>query len=321
MNDFDALQLDGRQLRLLLTVLEEGSITRAAQRLGLTQSAVSHGVQRLRALLGDPLFVKCGRGIVATARAQSLQGPARELLAALQRFAHAPAFDPRLWQAQLTVAANDLQRDVLLPPLLQRLRRQAPGVTLRVVPSGAPGPELLRAQQVDLLLTPRPPAADDLVQRRVFQDRWLVFYDATQRPAPATLQEYLQADHVTVVYEDGRTLALDDWMLRRGVRRRIRASVPAFAGLGALLRGSDLLATAPSGLGRHLLAGLAQTTPPLPCPPLPVYMVWHRRDHDDAAHRWLRQQLLEVAAACDGPLPEPPGQKRSVSTSSSPCAL
>lgn len=320
MNDFDVLQLDGRQLRLLLTVLETGSITRAAERLGLTQSAVSHGVQRLRALLGDPLFVKSGRGIVATARAQSLQGPTRELLAALQRFAHAGAFDPRHWQAQVTVAANDLQRDLLLPPLLQRLRCHAPGVTLRIVPSGAPGPEVLREQRVNLLLTPRPPLAEDLLQRRLFQDRWVVFYDAAQRPAPQTLQDYLAADHVTVVYEGGRTLALDDWMLRRGVRRRFCASVPAFAGLGALLRGSDLLATAPSGLGRHLLAGLAQVPPALPCPPLPVYMVWHRRDHDDAAHRWLREQLLAVAATLPDAATGPGNQDRPVSISPSSSA-
>ncbi|MDW8336167.1 MAG: LysR family transcriptional regulator [Tepidimonas sp.] len=316
MNDFDALQLDGRQLRLLLAVLETGSITRAALQLGLTQSAVSHGVQRLRALLGDPLFVKCGRGIVPTARAESLARPARELLQALQRFAHAPVFEPARWQAEVTIAANDLQRDVLLPRLLQRLRALAPGVTLRIIPSGAPTPELLREQRAHLLLTPRPPQADDLLQRRVFEDRWVVVYDATQRSAPATLADYLAAEHVTVVYEPRRTLALDDWLVRRGIRRHIRATVPAFAGLGALLRGSDLLATAPSRLGEHLLAGLAQATPPMPCPPLPMYLVWHRRDHDDPAQRWLRSLLLQ-AAGVDGAA----SQNRSVSTSSSPCAL
>ncbi|MCX7815398.1 MAG: LysR family transcriptional regulator [Tepidimonas ignava] len=297
MNGFDESALDPRALRLLLAVLETGSFTRAAQHLGLTQSAVSHGVQRLREVLGDPLFVKSGRGIVPTARALSLAEPARELLAALQRLAHAQAFDPARWQAEITIAANDLQRDVLVPPLLARLRTAAPGVTLRIIPSGAPTPELLRDRHAHLLLTPRPPQVHDLLQRRVFVDRWVVYHDPTQRPAPTNLQEYLAAEHATVVYEPRRTLALDDALLRRGVQRRIRVTVPGFAGLGALLRGSDLLATAPARLAHHLLAGLAWGEPPLPCPPLPMYLVWHRRDHDDPALRWLRAQLVAVAAA------------------------
>lgn len=297
MNGFDESALDPRALRLLLAVLETGSFTRAAQHLGLTQSAVSHGVQRLRQALGDPLFVKSGRGIVPTARAQSLAEPARELLTALQRLAHAQAFDPARWQAEVTIAANDLQRDVLVPPLLARLRTAAPGVTLRIIPSGAPTPELLRDRHAHLLLTPRPPQVHDLLQRRVFVDRWVVYHDPTQRPAPTNLQEYLAAEHATVVYEPRRTLALDDALLRRGVQRRIRVTVPGFAGLGALLRGSDLLATAPARLAHHLLAGLAWVEPPLPCPPLPMYLVWHRRDHDDPALRWLRAQLVAVAAA------------------------
>ncbi|MFN3829041.1 MAG: LysR family transcriptional regulator [Tepidimonas ignava] len=297
MNGFDESALDPRALRLLLAVLETGSFTRAAQHLGLTQSAVSHGVQRLREVLGDPLFVKSGRGIVPTARALSLAEPARELLAALQRLAHAQAFDPARWQAEITIAANDLQRDVLVPPLLARLRTAAPGVTLRIIPSGAPTPELLRDRHAHLLLTPRPPQVHDLLQRRVFVDRWVVYHDPTQRPAPTNLQEYLAAEHATVVYEPRRTLALDDALLRRGVQRRIRVTVPGFAGLGALLRGSDLLATAPARLAHHLLAGLAWVEPPLPCPPLPMYLVWHRRDHDDPALRWLRAQLVAVAAA------------------------
>ncbi|TSE23499.1 LysR family transcriptional regulator [Tepidimonas aquatica] len=300
MNEIDESALDPRSLRLLLAVLETGSFTRAAQHLGLTQSAVSHGVQRLRQALGDPLFVKSGRGIVPTARAQSLAEPARELLTALQRLAHAHAFDPARWQAEITIAANDLQRDVLVPPLLARLRAAAPGVTLRIVPSGAPTPELLRDRHAHLLLTPRPPQVHDLLQRRLFVDRWVVYHDPTQRPAPTTLEDYLAAEHATVVYEPRRTLALDDALLRRGVRRRIRVTVPGFAGLGALLRGSDLLATAPARLAQHLLAGLAWVEPPLPCPPLPMYLVWHRRDHDDPALRWLRAQLVEVAATVAG---------------------
>src|SRR5574343_1917091 len=94
MSHFDHLDLDGHALTLLLAVQEEGSITRAAHRLGVTQSAVSHGLDKLRAIVGDPLFVRSGRGIVATARADGLAQQARELLEAMRRFVTAGGFEP-----------------------------------------------------------------------------------------------------------------------------------------------------------------------------------------------------------------------------------
>ena len=134
MNDIDdsgRIELDGRLLQALVAVHEEGSLTRAAQRLGLTQSAVSHAVERLRGITGDALFVRSGRGIVPTARADALVAGARRLIAELRDFGQAGAFDPAQLRRTLTIAANDLQRDLLLPPLLERLRAQAPGVLLR----------------------------------------------------------------------------------------------------------------------------------------------------------------------------------------------
>jgi DNA-binding transcriptional LysR family regulator len=119
-----------------VAVVESGGITAAALRLGLTQSAVSHLLDRLRAITGDALFVKNGRGIAATARAGVLAAQARELLGALERFATSGDFDPARWQTTFTIAANDFQRDLLLPPLAARLREAAPGVTLRIIPSG-----------------------------------------------------------------------------------------------------------------------------------------------------------------------------------------
>ena len=135
---------------------------------------------------------------------------------------------------------------LLLPPLLRRLRAQAPGLTLRVIPSGAPRAELLRGTGCDLLLTPRPPDASDIVQRRLFEDRYVVFHDPVAGTAPATRAAWLAADHVSVRYEDGRTLEIDDVLAARGLHRRIVATVPGFGGLAALLRDGPWLATVPS---------------------------------------------------------------------------
>lgn len=318
MKNFDWSDLDVHLLRLLVTVVETGSVTGAAQRLGVTQSAVSHLLDKLRAIVGDPLFVKSGRGIVATARAEALAPQARELLAALERFARAEAFDPARWHATLTIAANDLQRDVLLPPLLARLRQQAPGVDLRVIPSGIPSLDMLRQDHCQIAISPRPPEGADILQKRLFQDAYRVFYDPEARHAPKTLADYLQAEHVTVVYESQRLLDVDQWMIARGVRRRFRVMVPGFAGVPAFLRGSDLLATAPSMLRVHLLRGLAHIPVPAPCPPLPMYLIWHRKHQADPAHRWLRGELEAVAAGCADSACQ---ADSSVSTSRRACSL
>lgn len=296
MSELNHLDLDGRLLALLVAVVEERSVTRAALRLEVSQSAVSHLLDKLRGLVGDPLVVRSGRGIVPTARAELLAQRARPLLDALRGFVSAGGFDPARLQGPIVIAANDLQRDLLLPALLDRLRAEAPNANLQVMPSGVPGAELLRDGQCQLLITPRPPDAADLVQKRLFSDHHVVFYDATVRAAPASLADYLAAEHVTVVYHPHRQLDLDQTLARQGVQRRFVASVPGFAGVPALLHGSARIATAPSLLQRGLFSGLAAAPPPLPCPALPMFLVWHVRHQADPLQTWLRG-LVEACAA------------------------
>ena len=295
MSHFDHLDLDGHALQLLLVVHEEGSVTRAAQRLGLTQSAVSHALDKLRTITGDALFVRAGRGIVATAQAQALAQRARALLDELRAFSHVAGFDPGRWEGIITIAANDLQRDLLLPSLLALLQRDCPGAELRVWPSRAPRPELLRDQGCDLVITPRPPEAADLVQKRLFEDRYAVFFDAGRRKAPKSRAEFLASRHVSVRYEDGRRVDIDTWLEGRGVQRHLVATVPGHAGLAALLRGSELLATAPSLLGRGVLRDLSSAPVPVATPAMPMYLVWHLRRQHDPAHRWLRDAVHAIA--------------------------
>ncbi len=297
MSEFDWLDLDARLLRLLVTVVDTGAITTAAQRLGVTQSAVSHLLDKLRRITGDALFTKAGRGIAPTARALALAERARTLLGDLERFAEPEHFDPARWTVHFTVAANDFQRDALLPGLMQRLRAQAPGLTLRVIPSDVPTPEMLRQQHCQLVISPRPPEGADLVQKRLFTDHYRVFYDSAVRAAPRTRRDYLAAEHVSVLYTPNRPLDLDRVLQAKGVGRRFRVMVPGFAGLSSFVRGTDLLATAPGLLSTHLLQGLAHAEVPVPCPSLPMYMVWHQRHQQDAAHRWLRGELAAVARA------------------------
>lgn len=295
MSKIDWSDLDARLLRLFVAVVETGSITGAAQQLGVTQSAVSHLVNKLRAIIGDELFVKSGRGIAPTARAEALASRARNLLHELERFAAPDVFDPAQWHTTFTIAANDFQRDALLPALMARLRTEAPGVALRIIPSNVPTLEMLRDEACQLVISPRPPDGADIVQKRLFEDRYRVFYDPAVRSAPRTKAEYLAAPHATVVYEPRRALHLDALLAERGLQRNFVLMAPGFSALPAFIRGSGLIATAPGLLRLGLMKELASAPVPVPCPKMPMYMIWSQRRHDDPAHRWLRGHLEDCA--------------------------
>jgi DNA-binding transcriptional LysR family regulator len=297
MSKFDHLSLDGHLLQLLMAVVETGSVTAAAAKLEVTQSAVSHQLDKLREITGDPLFVKSGRGIVATARAEALTEQARALLRDLQRFAHSANFDPATWQTTLTIAANDFQRDLLLPRLASHLRALAPGLHLRIIPSAIPTLEMLRNDDCQLIISPRPPDGSDIVQRRLFEDQYRVFYDPAVRQAPTELHDYLASEHATVVYEPRRSLDIDQYMSSRGIQRRFAVMVPSLGALPAFVRGTPLLTTAPSLMAHHAFNGFASCPLPLPCPGLPMYLIWHQRYQQDIAHQWLRGQVDDTLGA------------------------
>lgn len=292
------LDLDGRALALLLAVYETESVTAAAQRLGLSQSAVSHGLERLRTLVGDALFVKSGRGIVPTARAEALAREARALLDGLRRFTTPDDLHFDRLNTTWTVAANDLQCHLLLPDWLRRVQAQAPGFRLRVIPSTVPTLEMLRSEQCQLVISPRPPVGVDVVQKRLFSDRWRVYFDARLRKAPSTLVEYEAASHVGVQYVPSqRGLDIDRWLRDQGVTRDMAVTVAGFSGIRPFIEGSDRVATVPGLLARGVLSGLASSELPLAGPEMPMYAIWHLRHQHDRVHQWLRLQLESVTQA------------------------
>jgi len=296
MSKLDHSDLDGHLLEVLVAVIEESSVTRAAQWLEVTQSAVSHLLGKLRAIVADPLFVRSGRGIVATARAEALAQRARMLLVEMRAFAASGAFEPAQFNATVTIAANDLQRDLLQPLLLRTARVCAPGLVLRVMPSAVPSAETLREELCQLVITPRPPDASDIVQQRLFEDRYLVFHEASARDAPRNEADYLASEHVTVLYERRRALDIDRWIDERGLRRRFAVTVPDFSGVGPFLRASALLTTLPGLVRANLMRGFSVAPVPFDCPPMPMYMVWHLRHHTDPMHLWLRSELQSIVA-------------------------
>jgi DNA-binding transcriptional LysR family regulator len=133
------------------------------------------------------------------------------------------------------------------------------------------------------------------MQKRLFEDEHHVFYDPARRKPPKSRADYLDAEHVTVIYLPRRSVDIDDHLAAVGLVRRFRVSVPGYSAIPGFLRGSDLIATAPSLLRLGPMQGLASAPPPIPLPKLPMFMIWSRRDHDDPSHRWMREQIEAIA--------------------------
>ncbi|WP_317932970.1 LysR family transcriptional regulator [Halioxenophilus sp. WMMB6] len=289
MSDFDFTTLDGRSLKTFLAVLEEGSVSKAAARLGVTQSAVSHLLDKLRLVLGDPLFVRAGRGIAPTERALALREPIQAVLDGLKALTDKRPFDPLIGRMQFTVAANDFQRDLIFPRLIQRLRNDAIDISFRFMPSGNPSSELLREARCQLLITPFPPEGADIFQQRLFDDEMACFYDGSVRSAPTTSEAFNAAEYIEVLFDDQQS---NQRLLAQREAGLARVSVPNFSALPAFLRGSAMICALPSRMGQVNLQGFASAPLPFASPTLTMYLCWHRRDHQDPANQWLRQQIV-----------------------------
>jgi len=310
MNELHDLCVGDLDLNLLVVfdVLNRtGSVTRAGQRLGRSQSAVSHALARLRAELDDPLFVRSGQGMVPTPRAQALAGPVAQALALLARAVRtAGRFDPATSTRRFRLVAPDLFVHLAGPGLLTSVRARAPGVDLEVLPFAS---ERLEAQlisgTVDVAVAvlaageeamPTLPTSG-LRRAVVLRDTYTCFVDPAHRGStPWTLDDWLARPHLLVSPTGSGPGLVDTVLATHGRRRRVALRVPDFGTALAVLPGSDLVLTAPVSFAHAATAHpLARVEPPLALPGHALALVWHERQHDDPGHRWLRR-LLGTAA-------------------------
>ena len=307
----NADDLDLNLLRIFHQVIAERSVSRAAERLGLTQPAVSNALARLRRLCGDELFLRTPGGMVPTPRAEQLAaaiGPALDLIrdALDPRDRFEPATSPRTF----TLGMTDIGEIVFLPALLDHLARTAPAARLRTVRHTAPNlREGMADGQVDVAIGLLPQLQAGFVQRRLFQQRYVALFrqgHALDRPEGLTVAGYVGAAHVAVESPGTGHGQIDELLRRAGVERQVRLTVPHFVAIGHILAASDLVATVPARLADHLAVpfGLRAAALPVALAEIPITLFWHARVHRDAANRWLREQIIGLFAAAPPTAPE-----------------
>lgn len=289
-------------LNLLTTfrhLLATGSVTGAADRMRLSQPAVSRALGRLRVALGDPLFVRDKGRLVPTPRALRLQPELEGLLARLDDLlTSGSAFDPSTSRRTFVVGTADYGAAVLMGPLLQHLSKAAPTVTVRIVQTLPDPEEALASSAWDLMWSPPRRMSQAVVWTKLFDESFAFVlrdgHPATRRPL--TLERYLEIPQIALSPDGKPGNRLDEALERIGHRRHLVAHVPTFALVPALLARSDFGAVLPRRIidqfaGLHRLVAR-----PLPfaVPGFSLQQAWHERHRHDEGHAWFRQLVVKL---------------------------
>jgi DNA-binding transcriptional LysR family regulator len=294
------IPLDFGQIELLAELGELNSISAASARIGLSQSAGSHALARLRVTLGDPLFVRTSGGLRPTPYGAGVARAAAEALRGLRESLEAGrSFDPTNTRRNFTVYMTDVGQTVFLPPLLAMFGGEAPAVSLGVAPIPAEGQAAaLESGEVDVALGFFTTLTSGFRQRLLFRERYVC---VTRADHPAfsrgmTLEAfYATGQAITTASGAGHRL-LDHLLERQRIRRRVVLSVPQFLSLPLVIAESDLLVMVPSQLAEVFarLVPLKVMQPPIRIPAYDIRVYWHERYHHDAANRWLREQFIRM---------------------------
>lgn len=293
-------------LRVLDALLREGSTVKAGQRLGMSQSAVSGALARLRHALGDALFVRHGQGLRPTDYAVALSLPLHAELARLEALLAPRAFDPAASKMSFKLAATDFFAEMLMPELARRLRLQAPDMRAQLVdlvPSNYV--DSLERYEADMALIPDADFPDWTDRRPLFRSSFVaiaardnpVIAQAGIEPGAALPMDlFCEMGHV-LFSPEGKLQAMGDAALARvGRSRKVVMTMPVFSGVCRAVSESDLIAIVPRQLGKRLAPSLDLSLyiPPMPVDPALIVGIWHKRSTDNPGHRWMRNLIAEI---------------------------
>lgn len=294
--------IDLNQLVLFQQLMIERRVSRVADNLGITQPAVSNSLAKLRRLFGDDLFVRTATGMVPTPFAEQLAEPIGYALAMIHGGLNQQTrFDPASVKRSVTIGMTDIGEIVFLPTLVERLIREAPGVTVNTVRNSATNlREDMESGKVDLAIGLLPQLKAGFFQRRLFRQRYVCLF---RRGNPIdrskmTLSAFRAAEHLVVVSAGTGHGKVDEHLQRAGVDRVVRLTVPHFVCAGHILQGTNLVTTVPERLAQCLAEpfGLNYLPHPVKLPEIGINVFWHAKAHRSPANQWLRGIVFDLFA-------------------------
>jgi DNA-binding transcriptional LysR family regulator len=308
MMSIDHANLSRLDLNLLVAfdaLLTERSVTRAATRVGLGQSAMSHNLARLRSLFGDELLTRGADGMRPTPRALALADPVRVTLAQIQSTVlQREAFEPATADRVFRIGLADSIEVAVIPGLIERLQSTAPGVSLRLRSTNRMSIlEELDTGNLDLGIGVFNEGQTHHKRRQLYTDSFLCLFSPEQLhlTPPISLQDYLRWPHVLTSLADDAHGAVDEALAKRKLSRSIVMTTPGFLAVPFIVRRAQVITTMPSRLARYFSEtfGLATSPVPVDLPSFTISLLWHASFDQDPGHVWLRQTVGGLAAEHD----------------------
>jgi DNA-binding transcriptional LysR family regulator len=306
-------KFDLNLLVALDALLTERNTTRAAEKLNLTQSAMSNALNRLREYFEDELLVRVGQKMVLTPRAEALKDPVRDMLLRFDAsIAAKPRFDCSQSDREFTMLVSDYSMQTLIPRALARAAQQHSTVRFRLLPQVSSPARSLERGEADLLVIPHAYCSSDHPPELLFVEEFVcvVWSGSAIAREGITFERYRNAGHVVMVPFESELPAYEGWMMERyGFTRRIEVTSYNFASLPYLVIGTELVATVHARLARTIEASLPiKVFPlPMPMPPLEQAIQWHKYRSSDPGIQWLRDLLRSAGHSMSEPLSQAKG--------------
>ncbi|MDF3836036.1 LysR family transcriptional regulator [Cupriavidus basilensis] len=296
--------LDMNLIGVFDALIRERSVTRAAEQLGVTQSAMSHALARLRAFYDDPLFVKSVDGMQPTPRAEALAPSILKVMETVRsELLSRASFNPLTAERRFSLCMTDMGELVFLPPLIAQLRKAAPRCTLRTLQLPLQQiPQALEAGDADLALGSMQTMPQGLYRQQLFTHPFVTLVAKRNRKVGTalTLAQFQAMPHVVVTLTGKRNEAYDRVLDDMGIRRNIYLITPHFLVVPLILeQNPDMVATVPRELGTVFSRynAVRVVAPPLSLPRFALRQHWHPRFHHDEANVWLRQLIKKTFAS------------------------
>ncbi|UZA17181.1 LysR family transcriptional regulator [Moraxella bovis] len=287
----DLRKLDLNLLKAFVVLLDECNVSRSAQRLSVTQPAMSGILNRLRESFNDPLFVRVQHGMQPTDRALELGHIARRVLQDVNSMLAPPKLEPANLSMTLRIGAMDYVQQIIALPLILRLRRLAPNVKVALLPvQGQNIKTLLDKNTIDLALVGQHHITGDIPQTLLYKESYVCTMSKTHPMANTalTLDEFCELPFAMLSYNGGEFSGATDIALQKlGRKRKVMVSVDHISLLPQLLNDSDLVAVLPKHLAQTL-PNVRLQNPPINIDGFTIMMTWHERTHHDIAHQWIR---------------------------------
>ena len=298
MREMNIRSLDLNLLVALNALLEEKQVTRAAERINLSQPAMSRALARLRIMFKDPLLVKDAKGMGLTARADELYLPLQNILQEITDIVSPPSIEPALMQGEIVIAARDNVLVTILPKVIQIITNEAPELKLRIVPFVGEDLSPLEHYKVDFVLSATDSESASLHRTTIYKEGFICLTSSKYANArhKITLEQYLSMKHCLVTISGFGMGVVDEYLAQKGLKRNIVVRIPLFLAAGFIVAESDLIVTLPQRMGQ-LFSQLPQITliePPIQLPHFPIYLYWHRRNQNNPIHQWIRKIIKSI---------------------------